>query len=199
MSSLAREPSPPPIGSPVEAQSPLHWLAEDVARTTRMVDGGRLRRAVVAWRSPGVHAVVALRFGQWVARRGLLGRLLLTPWYLLMFRRVRARWGIEVPRATTIGPGLYIGHAGCVVVSPDAVLGRHVTLSHDVTIGVAHHEGERGAPTIDDEVYVAPGARITGPIRIGRRARIGPNAVVFRDVPPGAKVVVPEPRVIPAE
>ena len=161
-----------------------------------MVNAGRLRRALVAWRSPGVHAVIVLRFGQWVAQHGFLLRMLLTPVYVLQFRRIRLRWGIEIPRATKVGPGLYIGHSGCVVVSPEARIGRNVTLSHDVTIGVAGHRSERGAPTIGDDVYVAPGARITGPLRVGRRARIGPNAVVFRDVPPGAKVVAPESRVI---
>ena len=185
-----------PIGSKMVETSPFLPLRSDVARTTDMVNAGRLRRGLVAWRSPGVHAVIVLRFGQWVSRRGLVLRILLTPLYVLQFRRIRVHWGIEIPRATEVGPGLYIGHSGCVVVAPEARIGRNVTLSHDVTIGVAGHGSDRGAPTIGDDVYVAPGARITGPIHIGRRARIGPNAVVFRDVPPGAKVVAPEARVI---
>lgn len=171
-------------------------LRADIARTTERVDGGRLRRAIAASRSPGVHAAIALRFGQWVSSRGLAMRVLFTPVYLLLFRRVRGRWGIEIPRATVVGPGLYIGHAGCIVVSSEARLGRNVTLSHDVTIGVAGHGDGRGAPTIADEVYVAPGARLSGPIRVGTRARIGPNAVVYRHVPDGAKVVVQEARII---
>lgn len=139
---------------------------------------------------------MTLRFGQWVALRSRVSRILLTPIYSLLFRRVRGRWGIEIPRATVVGPGLYIGHSGGIVVSPSARLGRRVTLSHDVTIGVAGRAGARGAPTLADEVYVAPGAKITGPIHIGYRARIGPNAVVHEDVPDHAKVVAPPARVI---
>ena len=171
-------------------------LRADIARTAKKAGGGLARRSLVAWRSPGVHAVAALRFGQWLSTRGLPLRIALTPVYVMLARRSRGRWGIEIPRATRVGPGLYIGHAGCVVVSSEARIGSNVTLSHDVTIGVAGRQPHRGAPTIEDDVYIAPGARISGPIRIGRRARIGPNAVVFRDVPPGAKVVAPESRVI---
>jgi serine O-acetyltransferase len=173
-----------------------HDLRADIARTTDMVAGGRFRRSISAWRSPGVHAVAALRLGQWVILRTLPVRILLTPIYLLLFRRSRGRWGIEIPRATVVGPGLYVGHSGCVVISPEARIGSNVTLSHDVTIGIAGHGEARGAPIIEDDVYIAPGARLSGPLRIGRRARIGPNALVFRDVPAGAKVVAPECRVI---
>ena len=161
-----------------------------------MAPAGTPRRLLTAWRNPGVHAVITLRFGQWVSLRGPLLRVLLTPLYVLRFRQVRGRWGIEIPRATEVGAGLYIGHSGCIVVSPDARIGCNVTLSHDVTIGVAGRGSGRGAPIIEDDVYIAPGARITGPIRVGRRARIGPNVVVHRDVPAGAKLVVPEARTI---
>ncbi len=174
----------------------LQVMRADIARTTRKSKPDRLHRLAVAWRSPGVHAAVVLRFGQWVTRQNLAVRLVLTPVYLLQFRRVRGRWGIEIPRATEVGPGLYIGHSGCVVVSSEAHLGSNVTLSHDVTIGVATRGESRGAPTIEDDVYIAPGARISGPIRIGRNARIGPNAVVYFDVPPGATVLVPESRIV---
>lgn len=177
-------------------ESPWRAVRKDIARTTAMASGGRTRRFIVAWRSPGVHAVVALRFGQWVSLRCLINRILLTPIYVLLFRRVRGRWGIEIPRATKVGAGLYIGHSGGIVVSPAAELGRGVTLSHDVTIGVAGRAGARGAPKLADEVYVAPGARISGPISIGQRVRIGPNAVVHEDVPDDAKVVAPPARVI---
>ena len=46
-------------------------------------------------------------------------------------------------------------------------------------------------PIIEDDVEIGVGAVIIGAVRIGRGARIGPNAVVVKDVPPGAVVYSP--------
>ena len=53
-----------------------------------------------------------------------------------------------------------------------------------------------GAPTIGDNVYIGPGAKIFGAIHIGNNVRIGANCVVFEDVPDNATVVLPKPRII---
>ncbi len=45
------------------------------------------------------------------------------------------------------------------------------------------------APVIGDDVTIGAGARILGDVRIGNGATIGANAVVTRDIPPGATVV----------
>ena len=44
-------------------------------------------------------------------------------------------------------------------------------------------------PTLEDHVVVGAGAQILGPILIGAHSRIGSNAVVVKDVPPGSVVV----------
>jgi hypothetical protein len=61
-----------------------------------------------------------------------------------------------------------------IVVNRGSSIGRRVTLMHQVTIFDA---------VIEDNVTVGAGAKIVGPLRIGRGARIGPNAVVTADVP----------------
>ena len=53
-----------------------------------------------------------------------------------------------------------------------------------------------GVPTIGDDVYIGPGAKIFGGIKIGNNVRIGANCVVFEDVPDNATVVLQKPRVI---
>lgn len=165
-------------------------LRADIRRTYELLEGGRLRRVVNCARTPGVQAVAAYRFGQWLERRFLLVRVVLEPFFLVAQFLVRALWGIELPRKARIGPGLYIGHFGGITVSPDTVMGEHCSISPGVTIGLSG-QGERlGVPTIGDNVYLAPGAKLIGKIRIGSNVKIGANAVVYRDIPDNAVVAL---------
>ena len=58
-----------------------------------------------------------------------------------------------------------------------------------MTIGVAGKGEKRGCPIIGDNVYIAPGAKLFGKIKIGNNVKIGANAVVYKDIPDGATVV----------
>lgn len=89
------------------------------------------------------------------------------------------------PRAV-IGPGLSLPHPIAVVIGEGCRLGRDVTLHQSVTLGRGH--ADTRYPVLEDEVVVYAGAVIAGGVRIGRGAVIGANAVVTRDVPPGAMV-----------
>ena len=82
-----------------------------------------------------------------------------------------------------------MGHYGGIFVSAEAKIGKNVNISQGVTIGVAGHGAKRGSPTIGDNVYIAPGAKIFGKIKIGNDVKIGANAVVYKDIPEGATVV----------
>lgn len=88
-------------------------------------------------------------------------------------------------------PNLSHGLYG-IIVSHNAVIGENVTIFHQVTIG----EGNGGAPTIGNNVYIGAGAKIIGGIKIGNNVKIGANCVVFMDVPDNCTVVLPKPRVI---
>jgi len=165
-------------------------LRADIRRTYDLLGGGRARRVVNCARSPGVQAVVVYRFGRWLRARPFLIRVFLEPFYLLGQFLVHALWGIEIPRSASIGPGLYIGHFGGITISPDAVIGARCSISPGITIGMAGHGERLGVPVIGDNVYIAPGARVFGRIRIGDHVKIGANAVVYRDVPDNAVVAL---------
>ena len=165
-------------------------LRADIRRTYELLEGGRLRRVVNCARTPGVQAVLAYRFGQWLERRFLLVRVVLEPFFLVAQFLVRALWGIELPRKARIGAGLYIGHFGGITVSPETVMGEHCSISPGVTIGLSGHGERLGVPTIGDDVYLAPGAKVIGKIRIGSNVKIGANAVVYRDIPDNAVVAL---------
>jgi serine O-acetyltransferase len=163
----------------------------DLRRAYALLRGPRLYRALNCARSPGLQAVLVYRLGHWLRHRApLAARLVLEPAYYVLNALVHVLWGIELPREARIGPGLYIGHFGGIAVSPRAVIGRDCNLSQDVTIGMEGRGERAGAPVIGDEVYIGPGARIFGRIRIGDNVKIGANAVVRRDVPSNAVVAL---------
>jgi serine O-acetyltransferase len=163
---------------------------DDILRTYQAARGDTLDRVAACCRSPGLHAVAIFRFGHWLKHAQLFWRLLLSPIYLLLYRRMRIKWGIEIPRSAEIGAGLFIGHFGGIVVASEARIGSNVEISHQVTIGISGQGDRRGCPTIGNNVYIAPGAKIFGKIRIGDNVKIGANAVVHKDVPDNAVVVL---------
>ena len=165
-------------------------LRADVMRTYEYLQGGRLRRMVNCLRSPGVQAVIVFRFGQWLDSQASLLKLLLQPIYLVLNGLVQIMWGIELPRSATIGPGFYIGHFGGITIASGVVIGRNCNISQHITIGLSGQGENAGVPTIGDNVYLAPGARVFGNISVGSNVKIGANAVVYKDIPDNAIVVL---------
>ena len=79
-------------------------------------------------------------------------------------------------------------HPYGIVIHRNAVIGSRVTVMHQVTIG-SRSPSDPDAPIIEDNVYLGPGARVLGAVRVGRGATVGANAVVTRDVPSHCTVV----------
>jgi serine O-acetyltransferase len=173
-------------------------LRADIARYTSLVREPMPR--VRLWRSlaetQGVWAVSAYRFGQWANREAPAPlRKVAKAAYFGIFKLVEVLAGVSIPAHAEIGPGLYIGHFGNIIVHPDTIMGERCSLSQGVTIGVLG--GERpGVPRIGNDVYIGAGAKILGPVTIGDGAIIGANAVVIADVPAGATAVGVPARVI---
>jgi serine O-acetyltransferase len=165
-------------------------LRADIMRTYDYLQGSGLRRAVNCLRSPGVQAVIVFRFGQWLDLQASLLKLPLQPVYFVLNGLVKIMWGIELPRSATIGPGFYIGHFGGITIAPGATIGSNCNISQHITIGLSGQGEKAGVPTIGDNVYLAPGARVFGKISIGNNVKIGANAVVYKDIPDNAVVVL---------
>lgn len=107
----------------------------------------------------------------------------------IMLHHYRFKYGFDISPTTRIGPGLYIGHFGGVVISPYAVLGANINIAQGVTIGAASRGPRTGAPTLEDRVWVGANAIIVGKVTIGREALIAPGAYVNFDVPPESVVL----------
>lgn len=132
---------------------------------------------------PGLHAVWLHRVSHALWQRGLL-------WPARLLSHVgRGLTGIEIHPAARLGRCVFIDHGMGVVIGETAEVGDDCTLYHGVTLGGTSWAGGKRHPTLEAGVVVGAGAKILGPIRIGAGARVGSNAVVVRDVPPGATVV----------
>lgn len=83
---------------------------------------------------------------------------------------------------------VHMPHPYGIVIHPQAVIGHRVTVMQQVMIG-GRDRDENIAPVIGDDVSIGAGARVLGDVRIGNGAIIGANAVITRDIPPGATVV----------
>jgi serine O-acetyltransferase len=132
---------------------------------------------------PGLHAVLWYRIAHQLWK-----------WNLKALARALshfARWltGIEIHPAAKIGKGFFIDHGMGVVIGETAEIGDDVLIYHGVTLGGRSLKKGKRHPTIGNNVVIAAGAKLLGAITVGDGARIGPNAVVRQDVPPGAVVV----------
>ncbi len=132
---------------------------------------------------PGVHALLLHRVSHWLWKRNLklLARIL--------SHITRFLTGIEIHPGAVIGRRFFIDHGMGVVIGETSEIGDDVTLYHGVTLGGTSWQKGKRHPTLEDNVVVGAGAKILGPITVGANARIGSNAVVVKEVPPGASVV----------
>lgn len=106
-------------------------------------------------------------------------------YYRFKYHQLSVKLGFSIP-CNVIGPGLAIVHYGTIVISPGACIGQNCRIHAGVNIGA--NGGETQAATIEDNVYIGPGAKIVGNIKIGENSVIGANAVVTKDVPSGVTV-----------
>jgi serine O-acetyltransferase len=93
---------------------------------------------------------------------------------------------VSIGDPVVVEPGVYILH-GQVVIDGAAEIHSGVTIAPWVTIGL--RAGDYRGATIERNVSIGTGAKVIGAVRVGEGARIGANAVVVADVPPGVTVV----------
>lgn len=119
--------------------------------------------------------------------------------------RFRRRWhalrtqfwnlvcGADLNPAARIDASLRMPHPNGVVIHEAASIGADCLIMQQVTIGEI---GPGAVPRLGRNVYVGAGAKILGDVEVGNGARIGANAVVLHDVPPGTTSVGIPARVV---
>ncbi len=165
-----------------KAISVMQHIREDIACVFQRDPAARTRFEVITT-YPGIHAIVIYRLANKLWQRG--GRYF--PRLLSYIARV---WtSIDIHPGASIGQRFFIDHGTGVVIGETAVVGNDVTLYHGVTLGGVSWNKGRRHPSLGDNVVVGAGAKILGPIEIGKDARVGANSVVIAHVPAGKTVV----------
>ncbi len=167
-------------------------IREDIASTFERDPAARSTWEVITC-YPGFHALLIHRFAHrlWCWRLRWLARFL--------SHTSRFLTGIEIHPGATVGRRVFIDHGMGVVIGETAEIGDDCTLYHGVTLGGTTWNKGKRHPTLGRGVVIGAGAKILGPIVVGDGARIGSNAVVVKDVPPGATALGIPARVILGE
>lgn len=167
-------------------------MREDIDIVFKRDPAARSRLEVITT-YPGLHALWMHRAGHYLWQRGL-------KWLARVLSHI-SRWitGIEIHPGAVIGRRFFIDHGLGVVIGETAEIGDDCTVYQGVTLGgTSWVEGKRH-PTLARNVVVGAGAKILGPFTVGEDARVGSNAVVVKEVPPGCTAVGVPARLVSCE
>tara|TARA_B100000686_G_scaffold305344_1_gene343718 strand:+ start:1064 stop:1603 length:540 start_codon:yes stop_codon:yes gene_type:complete len=139
---------------------------------------------------PGAHAVFFHKISNffWKLKLKLLGRII--------SNISRFLTGIEIHPAVKIGKNFFIDHGMGIVIGETTVIGDNVSIYQGVTLGGTKWEKRKRHPSISDNVVIGAGAKVLGPITVGKNSKIGANSVVTRNVPSNTVVVGIPARVV---
>ena len=107
--------------------------------------------------------------------------------YKFMFKVTQWLCGISLSYAVPVGRHVKLEHFGGMILAARAI-GNGVVIRQNTTIGIASVQDTESLPVIGDGVDIGVGAAVLGNIKVEKNAVIGANAVVIKDVPPGAIV-----------
>ena len=131
----------------------------------------------------GVQAVIIYRFTHLLWRYKM--------YWLARFISTFARWitGIEIHPGAVIGRRFFIDHGMGVVIGETAEIGDDCMMYHGVTLGGTSWDKVKRHPTLKDGVIIGAGAKILGPITLGKNVRVGSNSVVVKSIDDNCTVV----------
>ncbi len=129
------------------------------------------------------------RIAHWCDRRSIP----LLPRIIYVFNRIV--FSVALPPGVQLGRRVLLGYSGLgIVIHRGAVIEDDVIVGPGVVVG--GRSGHVQVPYIRRGAVLGAGAKILGPVVVGRYAQIGANAVVLDDVPDGGVAVGVPARVI---
>jgi serine O-acetyltransferase len=168
-------------------------IREDIANIIERDPAARTAFEVLTC-YPGLHAIVMHGWANWCWTHGMkwLGRFI--------SQLARLFTAIEIHPGAVIGRRVFIDHGFGVVIGETAEIGDDCTIYQGVTLGgTSLNKGAKRHPTLARGVIIGAGAKVLGGFTVGENAKIGSNAVVVKEVPPGATAVGNPARIVPKE
>lgn len=170
-----------PLWLGVRIAKAVPTVERDVARWTECVE----RPAIAALSPYGQFARFAATLPEF--RTLMHVRIAAAPFPArLILKKMYRGMGSLCLWTTDIGPGFFIQHGVATLIGAQSI-GENCWINQQVSVGYT----AKGAPIIGNNVRIAAGAKVIGPITIGDNAVIGINAIVMKDVPPGTVLVSP--------
>lgn len=135
------------------------------------------------FRNPSFRFLVIKRTIQHMSKLNPLRSVL-----LLYYKKLKVKYGFQIPPMTSIGAGFVINHFGNIVINQGVVIGNNCSISQGVTLGKIDRGSKKGNPIIGDKVFIGANAVVVGKIVIGNDVMIAPLSFVNFDVPDNAVV-----------
>ncbi len=131
----------------------------------------------------GLHAIILHRPAHWLykKRQYFLARVI--------SQGNRFLTGIEIHPGAKIGHGVLIDHGMGVVIGETATVGDNCVIYQGVTLGGTGKDRGKRHPDLGEGVMVGSGAKVLGPLRIGKGSKIAAGAVVLDSLPEGSTAV----------
>lgn len=105
------------------------------------------------------------------------------------------KYGFQIPWQTNIGPGLYIGHYGTIIVNPNSTIGVNCNISIGVLLGLNHKLDADGHslgfeyPVVGNRVSLGNNCKVIGGVEVGDNCIVGVSAVVTKSLPANSVAV----------
>lgn len=132
---------------------------------------------------PGFKALRSHKKANWCLRHNMP---FLARW---ISQRSAHKTGIEIHPGATIGKRVVIDHGHGIVIGETAEIGDDVMIYQGVTLGGTGKDIGKRHPTIESGVMIGAGAKVLGPITVGKNSKVAAGAVVVKDVEPNCTVV----------
>jgi serine O-acetyltransferase len=165
-------------------------IREDIANIMARDPAARTQWEVLTC-YPGLHAIILHRWAHHCWNNGF-------KWPGRFISQVaRTFTGIEIHPGATIGRRVFIDHGFGVVIGETAEVGDDCTIYQGVTLGgTSLNKGAKRHPTLARGAIIGAGAKVLGGFTVGEGAKVGSNAVVVKEVPPGATAVGNPARIV---
>ncbi|WP_243392760.1 serine O-acetyltransferase [Kinneretia aquatilis] len=121
------------------------------------------------------YQIILRHYEYWLKKRGFFATLARSYWHYRYYKQ-SIRLNFEIP-PFVFAAGLSIAHRGPIIINPNSRIGENCRIHSGVNIGTAAGT-QNSAPTLGDNCYIGPGAKLFGAIRIADGVAIAAQAVV---------------------